>query len=44
MAHAMRDDRVEGWKLVRNKVGLPKRALEPVTVLIGVHLPVSETT
>jgi hypothetical protein len=44
MAHAVRDDRVEGWKLVRNKVGLPERSLEPVTVLIGVHFPVSETT
>jgi hypothetical protein len=42
MAHALRW--VEGWKLVRNKVGLPERPLEPVTVLIGVHFPVSETT
>jgi hypothetical protein len=42
MARTMRW--VEGWKLVRKKVGLPEGPEEPVIVLIGVHFPVSETT
>ncbi len=37
-------NRVDGWKPLRSKVGLRTRAPEPVTVLMGVHLPVSETT